>query len=90
MSPGPDAGGTANKPASRIARDIEADIARCGWPIGQSLGSEQALQHRFRVSRSVLLEAVRLVEHHQVARMRRGPPAVELRFAASQHRPRPG
>lgn len=45
---------------------------RRGWPIGESLGSETALQQRFRVSRSVLREAVRLLEHHQVARMRRG------------------
>jgi DNA-binding FadR family transcriptional regulator len=62
-----------DKRASQIARRIEADIIRRGWPIGQSLGSEQALQRRYRVSRSVLREAVRLVEHHQVARMRRGP-----------------
>ena len=41
--------------------------------MGESLGSEQALQQRYGVSRSVLREAVRLVEHHQVARMRRGP-----------------
>jgi DNA-binding FadR family transcriptional regulator len=61
------------KRASQIARRIEADIIRRGWPIGESLGSEQALQQRYRVSRSVLREAVRLVEHHQVARMRRGP-----------------
>ncbi|BBY21785.1 GntR family transcriptional regulator [Mycobacterium stomatepiae] len=46
---------------------------RRGWPIGESLGSEQALQQRYGVSRSVLREAVRLVEHHRVARMRRGP-----------------
>ncbi|GAB7146489.1 FadR/GntR family transcriptional regulator [Mycobacterium riyadhense] len=59
--------------ASKIARRIEADIVRRGWPVGESLGSEQALQQRFCVSRSVLREAVRLVEHHQVARMRRGP-----------------
>ena len=65
--------GPANKLASMIARDIEADIVRRGWPIGESLGSEHALQQRFCVSRSVLREAVRLVEHHQVARMRRGP-----------------
>ena len=63
----------ADKLASKIARDIEADIVRRRWAIGESLGSEQALQQRFRVSRSVLREAVRLVEHHQVARMRRGP-----------------
>jgi DNA-binding FadR family transcriptional regulator len=65
--------GPANKLASTIARNIEADIVRRGWPIGESLGSEHALQQRFCVSRSVLREAVRLVEHHQVARMRRGP-----------------
>jgi DNA-binding FadR family transcriptional regulator len=65
--------GRANKLASILARDIEADIVRRGWAIGESLGSEQALQQRFGVSRSVLREAVRLVEHHQVARMRRGP-----------------
>jgi DNA-binding FadR family transcriptional regulator len=59
--------------ASQIARRIEADIIRRGWPIGKSLGSEQTLQQRYRASRSVLREAVRLVEHHRVARMRRGP-----------------
>jgi DNA-binding FadR family transcriptional regulator len=63
----------SDKRASQIARRIEADIIRRGWPIGQLLGSEQSLQQRYRVSRSVLREAVRLVEHHQVARMRRGP-----------------
>jgi DNA-binding FadR family transcriptional regulator len=65
--------GPADKRASKIARQIEADIVRRGWTIGESLGSEHALQQRYQVSRSVLREAVRLVEHHQVARMRRGP-----------------
>lgn len=64
---------SADKLASKVARDIEADIVRRGWTIGESLGSEQALRQRYGVSRSVLREAVRLVEHHQVARMRRGP-----------------
>ncbi len=72
MSTEPETGG-ANKLASKIAGEIEADIVRRGWATGESLGSEHALQQRFRVSRSVLREAVRLVEHHQVARMRRGP-----------------
>jgi DNA-binding FadR family transcriptional regulator len=63
----------SDKRASQIARSIEADIVRRGWTVGESLGSEQALQQRYGVSRSVLREAVRLVEHHQVARMRRGP-----------------
>ncbi|WP_371685545.1 FadR/GntR family transcriptional regulator [Mycobacterium sp. MFM001] len=62
-----------DKRAAQIARRIEADIIRRGWPVGESLGSEHALQQRYHVSRSVLREAVRLVEHHQVARMRRGP-----------------
>ncbi|MGE2814302.1 FadR/GntR family transcriptional regulator [Mycobacterium heidelbergense] len=72
MNTAPQAG-PANKLASTIAREIEADIVRRGWPVGESLGSEHALQQRFCVSRSVLREAVRLVEHHRVARMRRGP-----------------
>ncbi|WAJ47620.1 FCD domain-containing protein [Mycobacterium sp. Aquia_216] len=72
VSSTPPAGGT-KKLASTIARRIEADIVRRGWPVGESLGSEHALQQRYGVSRSVLREAVRLVEHHQVARMRRGP-----------------
>jgi DNA-binding FadR family transcriptional regulator len=62
-----------DKRASQIARRIEADVIRRGWPVGQSLGSEQALQQSYLASRSVLREAVRLVEHHRVARMRRGP-----------------
>jgi DNA-binding FadR family transcriptional regulator len=62
-----------DKRAARIARCIEDDIVARGWAIGESLGSERDLQLRYGVSRSVLREAVRLVEHHQVARMRRGP-----------------
>ncbi len=72
MSSNPDAV-RADKRAAKIARCIEEDIVRRGWTIGESLGSERALQQRYGVSRSVLREAVRLVEHHQVARMRRGP-----------------
>jgi DNA-binding FadR family transcriptional regulator len=37
------------------------------------IGSEAALLDRFGVSRAVLREAVRLLEYHSVARMRRGP-----------------
>lgn len=59
--------------AAHVARQIEAEVIRRGWPVGASLGSEQALQQQYDVSRAVLREAVRLVEHHQVASMRRGP-----------------
>src|SRR5215212_3347389 len=61
------------KLAAQVARRIETDIIGRGWPVGESLGSEPELRERYGVSRSVLREAVRLVEHHQVARMRRGP-----------------
>jgi DNA-binding FadR family transcriptional regulator len=44
-----------------------------GWPVGESLGSEADLIEHFGVSRAVLREAVRIVEHHGAARMRRGP-----------------
>ncbi|WP_067672827.1 FadR/GntR family transcriptional regulator [Nocardia miyunensis] len=65
-----ESGGTL---AARIAHRIEETVIRRGWPVGETLGSEVGLRERFGVSRSVLREAVRLVEHHQVARMRRGP-----------------
>ncbi|GAA3526973.1 FCD domain-containing protein [Amycolatopsis ultiminotia] len=69
----PNSAALAGKLASQVANRIEAEVMHRGWPIGESLGSEPDLRERFGVSRSVLREAVRLVEHHQVARMRRGP-----------------
>ncbi|MGW7544207.1 FadR/GntR family transcriptional regulator [Streptomyces sp. NPDC054770] len=66
--------GTAvGKLAAQTAARIEATVIRRGWPVGESLGSEADLRESLGVSRAVLREAVRLVEHHQVARMRRGP-----------------
>jgi DNA-binding FadR family transcriptional regulator len=44
-----------------------------GWPVGTLLGSEAELLERYEVSRAVFREAVRLVEHQQVAGTRRGP-----------------
>ena len=52
---------------------IREDIAVRGWPVGAVFGSEAELLTRYRISRAVLREAVRLLEHHAVARMRRGP-----------------
>ncbi|WP_163506498.1 FadR/GntR family transcriptional regulator [Fodinicola acaciae] len=71
--PGDEADAPVGKLAAQIARRIEADVARRGWPVGESLGSEPELRERHAVSRAVLREAIRLVEHHQVGRMRRGP-----------------
>ncbi|WP_327312138.1 FadR/GntR family transcriptional regulator [Streptomyces sp. NBC_01235] len=66
-------GTPVGKLAAQTAQRIEATVIRRGWPVGESLGSEVDLRERLGVSRAVLREAVRLVEHHQVARMRRGP-----------------
>ena len=65
--------GTPSKLASTIADRIVKDIADLGWPIGHVVGSEPELLVRYGVSRAVFREAVRLVEHWQVASMRRGP-----------------
>lgn len=60
------------KLAGRAAEQIVADVIELGWPVGQVLGSETELLARYGVSRAVLREAIRLVEHQRVARMRRG------------------
>lgn len=59
--------------AARVARRIEAEIVAAGWPVGELLGSEVQLQERYGVGRSVLREAVRLLEAGGVARRRPGP-----------------
>jgi DNA-binding FadR family transcriptional regulator len=61
------------KRAERIARELEDEIIARGWPVGEVLGSEADFIERLGISRSVFREAVRLLEHHDVARMRRGP-----------------
>src|SRR5262245_53266249 len=65
--------GNGAKLASTVADRIVDDIARLGWPEGEVGGSEPALLARYGVSRAVFREAVRLVEHRHIARMRRGP-----------------
>jgi DNA-binding FadR family transcriptional regulator len=59
--------------AEQVAALIEHDIIVNGWQVGQILGSEPELIERFQVSRAVFREAARIVEHHNVATMRRGP-----------------
>jgi DNA-binding FadR family transcriptional regulator len=66
-------GPPAGKLAATVADRIVDDVLAQGWPVGQVLGSEAELLDRYGVSRAVFREAVRLVEHQQVARMRRGP-----------------
>lgn len=61
------------KLAEQIAGAIRDDIERAGWPLGRVIGSEAELIERYRVSRAVLREAVRILEHHGAARAKRGP-----------------
>jgi DNA-binding FadR family transcriptional regulator len=61
------------KRAAKVADLIVDDVMALGWPVGKVLGSETDLLARYHVSRAVFREAVRLVEHQQVARTRRGP-----------------
>jgi DNA-binding FadR family transcriptional regulator len=71
---GPASGnGDGRKLAEVVAAKIELEIASRGWPIGEVVGSEATLLERYGVSRAVFREAVRIVEHHEVAAMRRGP-----------------
>jgi len=56
-----------------LAERIENEIVASGWKVGQVIGSEADLCERYGVSRAVFREAIRLVGHHGVAEMRRGP-----------------
>jgi DNA-binding FadR family transcriptional regulator len=59
--------------AMRLAHAIEQEIIGRGWPVGEGLGSEAQLMERYQVGRSVLREAVRILESRWVARPRPGP-----------------
>src|SRR3546814_6465540 len=59
--------------AASVADAIVSDVVALGWPEGEVIGSEPELLERYGVSRAVFREAVRLVEHKEVARMSRGP-----------------
>jgi DNA-binding FadR family transcriptional regulator len=77
IAPGPTAlspvpGARDPKLGERIAAAIEADVLRLGWPVGKVIGSEDQLAARYGVGRAVIREAIRLAEHRQVVRMRRG------------------
>ena len=61
------------KRGAKVADRIVEDVTSLGWPVGEVLGPEAELLDRYHVSRAVFREAVRLVEHQQVARTRRGP-----------------
>lgn len=62
-----------DKLAEVVARKLLTRVVALGWPTGQVLGSETDLMDEFGISRAVFRESVRLLEHHGVGRMRRGP-----------------
>jgi DNA-binding FadR family transcriptional regulator len=62
-----------DKMAEMIAHRIELDIVHQKWPLGTVLGSEAELIKKYGVSRAVMRESIRILEHHTTARMRRGP-----------------
>lgn len=70
LSPVP--GARDPKLAERIAAAIETDVVLAGWPVGRIVGSEDQLTQRYGVGRAVIREAVRLAEHRQLVRPRRG------------------
>lgn len=65
----------SDKRATQIARAIADSISEAGWPVGVVIGTEATIMAKYGVSRAVTREAIRLVEHHHVAVMRRGPGA---------------
>lgn len=66
-------GAATRKTAEELAFRMESEIMERGWPVGAVLGSERDLIERYGVGRAVLREAVRILEHHGAATMRRGP-----------------
>jgi len=65
--------GDSRKLGEILAEQIENEIISSGWPVGAVLGSEAELIERYGVSRAVFREAMKIVNHHRVAEMRRGP-----------------
>jgi DNA-binding FadR family transcriptional regulator len=65
--------GPTKKLAELTCETLEMRIIEMDWPVGKVLGSEAELLAEYGVSRAALREAIRLLEHHNVANMRRGP-----------------
>lgn len=59
--------------AEELARRVEDDIATLGLAPGNTLGSLRELAERYRAGRSVVREAVGLLERRGLGRMRPGP-----------------
>ncbi|WP_322047952.1 GntR family transcriptional regulator [Paraburkholderia sp. J67] len=70
----------------RIALALEEQFIAQGWPVGNFAGSEEALSHRFGVSRRIVREATRVLTMRGIVRLKRGvtlgleitPPDIDL------------
>ena len=60
------------KLAARVAAAMKADFAGLGTQPGESVASEGELIERYGVSRGVLREAIRILEHNGIASMKKG------------------
>lgn len=58
--------------AELLVAKIVRRIIALGWPVDMPLGSERELMERHGASRTVLRQAIRLLEHHSIAHMRCG------------------
>lgn len=61
------------KMAEAVAEVLRDHIEAAGWPVGEVLGSETDLIDRLKVSRAILRESVRILEHHGALQTKRGP-----------------
>lgn len=71
-SPSAAASPPRQKLAELIAQQVEREIMAQGWTVGESLGTEASLAKHYGVSRAVMREAIRILEHHTVVSSRRG------------------
>lgn len=64
---------STKKMAEAVARSIAFSVVTADLRPGDLIGTEAGLVEREKVGRAVFREAVRLLEYHQIARMRPGP-----------------
>jgi DNA-binding FadR family transcriptional regulator len=64
--------GPPPKLAQRVAAQIERDIIRRGWKVGEMLGAEAELAERHGTSRWVMREAISIMERDGLVEIRRG------------------
>lgn len=78
-------GAVSNKRAEDVARAMLDDVVAGDLVPGHLLGSQSELIERYGASQAVFREAMRLLEHHRIASMRRGPGGGVFVSAPSVH-----